>query len=175
MDLSSFTTMLIFLCFLFDNSNTADAETADIFADIEIEEDVKEAIITYIKRKLTPQPVKIRADIEVSCFSYEGIEAVKAALLAGEELSQAEVPIKISLIASPLFVVVTNTTDRDLGLDVMGKSLERINEVIRSKGGTMSVKMEPKVVDNREESELQAMLDRLAQEEEEEDDGPEDF
>lgn len=42
----------------------------------------------------------------------------------------------------------------------------------------MTVKMEPKVVDNREESELQAMLDRLAQEQEEEEEGdeePEDF
>jgi translation initiation factor 2 subunit 1 len=125
---------------------------------------------------LTPQPVKIRSDIEVACFSYEGIEAVKAALLAGEELSVPEVPIKISLIASPLFVIVTNTTDRDLGLEVMNKALERIGEVIRSKGGTLTVKMEPKVVDNREESELQAMLDRLAQEQEEEDEeAPEEY
>eukprot|EP01039_Chlorochromonas_danica_P012634 gene12634-14505_t len=150
-------------------STTTDAETADIFAEIEIEADLKEAIYTFIRRKLTPQPVKIRSDIEVACFSYEGIEAVKAALLAGEELSVPEVPIKISLIASPLFVIVTNTTDRDLGLEVMNKALERIGEVIRSKGGTLTVKMEPKVVDNREETELQAMLDRLAKEQEEED------
>lgn len=101
---------------------------------------------------------------------------MKAALLAGEELSVPEVPIKISLIASPLFVIVTNTTDRDLGLKVMNKALERIGEVIRSKGGTLTVKMEPKVVDNREESELQAMLDRLAQEQEEEDEeAPEEY
>ncbi len=101
---------------------------------------------------------------------------MKAALLAGEELSVPEVPIKISLIASPLFVIVTNTTDRDLGLEVMNKALERIGEVIRSKGGTLTVKMEPKVVDNREESELQAMLDRLAQEQEEEDEeAPEEY
>lgn len=101
---------------------------------------------------------------------------MKTALLAGEELSVPEVPIKISLIASPLFVIVTNTTDRDLGLEVMNKALERIGEVIRSKGGTLTVKMEPKVVDNREESELQAMLDRLAQEQEEEDEeAPEEY
>lgn len=159
-------------------SNTTDAETADIFADIEIEPEIKEAIYTFIRRKLTPQPVKIRSDIEVTCFGYEGIEAVKSALLAGEELSIPEVPIKISLIASPLFVVVTNTVDRELGLETMTNVLNRINDIIRSKGGAMVVKMEPKVVDNREESELQAMLDRLAQEQEEDEEdhaAPDDF
>jgi translation initiation factor 2 subunit 1 len=157
-------------------SNAVDEKTTDIFADIDIEPEIKDAIFTFIRRKLTPQPVKIRADIEVTCFNYEGIEAVKSALLTGEEMSIPEVPIKVSLIASPLFVLVTNTTEKDLGLETMNRALNRIQDEIRAKGGSMTVKMEPKVVDNREESELQAMLDRLAQEQEEdEEDAPEDF
>lgn len=157
-------------------SNTADAETTDIFADLDVEPDVKEAILTYIKRKLTPQPVKIRADVEVTCFSYEGVDAIKAALAAGEAQARApEVPIKISLIASPMYVIISNTTDKELGLETMNKAIEAIGEVIRAKNGTLTVKMDPKVVDNKEESELQAMLDRLAQEQEEVDgDAPED-
>jgi translation initiation factor 2 subunit 1 len=132
--------------------------------------------MTYIRRKLTPHPVKIRADIEVTCFGYEGISAIKAALMTGEEKSiLPEVPIKINLIASPMYVIICNTIDRELGLETMNKAIETIGEVIRARGGTLSVKMDPKVVDNREESELQAMLDRLAQEQEEVDgDAPED-
>lgn len=158
-------------------SNVAD-ETADIFAGMDVDPEIKESIYTFIRRKLTPQPVKIRADVEVTCFNYDGIEAIKAALTAAEQMSVPEVPIKVSLIASPLFVLVTNTTEKELGLTTMNSALGRIEEVIRSKGGSMTVKMEPKVVDNREESELQAMLDRLAQEQEEgeeDDEEPEDF
>ena len=45
---------------------------------------VKESMISYVKRRLAPQPVKIRSDIEVTCFTYEGIDAIKQALTEGE-------------------------------------------------------------------------------------------
>lgn len=116
-------------------SNVAtEEEPADIFQDLDVQPDVKEAILTYIKRKLTPQPVKIRADFEVTCFAYEGIDAIKASLIAAEECSLPEVPIKIKLIAAPLFVMVAMTVDKELGLETMNKALEQVGEVIRSKG-----------------------------------------
>lgn len=60
-------------------------------------------LLNNIKRKLTSQAVKIRADVEVACYGYEGIDAVKAALKAGLALSTDELPIKINLIAPPLY------------------------------------------------------------------------
>lgn len=56
-----------------------------------------------IKRKLTSQAVKIRADIECACYDYEGIDAVKSALRSGLDMSTEELPIKINLIAPPLY------------------------------------------------------------------------
>lgn len=47
--------------------------------------------------------MKIRADIEVACYGYEGIDAVKTALKAGLSCSTEELPIKINLIAPPLY------------------------------------------------------------------------
>ena len=44
-----------------------------------------------------PQAVKCRADIQVSCFTHEGIDAVKEALLKGLENDKEEMPIKVSL------------------------------------------------------------------------------
>lgn len=60
-------------------------------------------MLNNIKRKLTSQAVKIRADVEVACYGYEGIDAVKTALKAGLALSTDELPIKINLIAPPLY------------------------------------------------------------------------
>lgn len=62
---------------------------------------IKESIVSYIRRRLAPKPIKIRADIEVTCFAFEGIEAIKSALQAGLDTpTNSEVEIK--LIAPPM-------------------------------------------------------------------------
>lgn len=66
-----------------------------VFDECDISDAVKEKLLDEIRKKLTPQALKIRTDIEVSCFSYEGIEAVKAALMKGKECSTEEIPIKV--------------------------------------------------------------------------------
>ena len=44
---------------------------------------------------MTPQAVKVRSDIEVACYAYEGIDAVKAALKEGLKFSTEELPVKV--------------------------------------------------------------------------------
>jgi len=155
--------------------NVDGEEHVDIFADMDISAVIKNDLLTYIKRRLAPQPVKIRADIEVTCFTYEGIDAIKAALGEGEDKSTLDCPVRIKLIAPPMYVMTCMTLDKDAGLEVMNQSIEAIATCVRSKGGSLDVKMAPKAVTQREESELQAMLDRLAMEQEEVDgDAPED-
>ena len=79
--------------------------------ELTLQADEKEKLETIIKHRLTPQPVKIRAgiqrssfrvdiiqyllDIEVSCFGYEGIDAVKESLKAGLNQSTIDLPIKV--------------------------------------------------------------------------------
>lgn len=120
------------MCFLSWHSEAE--EGTDIFADLEVDEDVKSALITYIKRRLAPQPVKIRADIEVTCFTYEGIDAIKEALAEGEARGTAEAPVKIKLIAPPMYVMTSMTLDKDLGIEAMNNAIEAIAACIKAKG-----------------------------------------
>jgi translation initiation factor 2 alpha subunit (eIF-2alpha) len=68
-----------------------------------LDETTKQKLLLIIWSKLTPKPVIIRAQIEVSCFSYAGIEAIKKALKAGISCSTEDIPIKINLIAPPRY------------------------------------------------------------------------
>ena len=100
------------------------------------------ALLAQITRRLTPQPAKIRADIEVTCFSYDGIDAIKAALLAGEKMSTAQCPIKVKLVAPPLYVVVANTLDKEIGLATVQSGVDKIREIVENFGGELAIKME---------------------------------
>ena len=147
----------------------------DPFAEIDVPEDLKEEIKTYILRRLAPQPIKIRSDIEVSCFTYEGIDAIKEALFAGMAVGTENSSIKIKLIAPPIYVLSTTTLEKDVGIALLQQAIDTIREKITAKGGKMDVKMAPKAVSVKEETELQAMMDRLALENEEVDgDAPEE-
>ena len=65
--------------------------------ELNLDEKTKSTLLSNIMRRLTPQAVKIRADIEVSCYAYEGIDAVKTSLLEGLKCSSEDVPIKVSI------------------------------------------------------------------------------
>ena len=68
--------------------------------------------MSTIARRLTPQPIKLRADIELTCYTPAGIDAIKKALRAGEKESSDAVPIRAKLVAPPLYVLSTNATDK---------------------------------------------------------------
>lgn len=144
-----------------------DKNAGDPFAEIDVPDDLKEEIKLYILRRLAPQPTKIRSDVEVSCFSYEGIDAIREALFAGMAVGGETSSIKIKLIAPPIYVLSTTTLEKEAGVALLNKAIDAIREVITQKGGRMDVKMAPKAVSDKEENELQAMMDRLALENEE--------
>ncbi len=106
-----------------------------------MDDNTKEVLLGIIRRKLTQQAVKIRADIEVACYGYEGIGAVKKALKAGIACSTEEIPIKINLIAPPLYVMTTQTPERQDGLKGLELAIEKVKEIIVGLGGVFNIQM----------------------------------
>jgi len=146
----------------------------NVLDECNLEEDVRQLLLTTISHRWTPQPLKCRADIEVSCYEYEGIDAVKAALKAGIALSTEAMPIKVNLIAPPQYVVTTTTMDRQLGLDLLNEAIAKIETTINTSKGTYKVVNQPRVVSDIDEIELAKQLDAL-EEANREKDGDDDY
>jgi translation initiation factor 2 subunit 1 len=127
----------------------------------------KDILLANIKRRMTPQAVKCRADIEVSCYTYEGIDAIKDALKEGLKLSTDEKPIKINLIAPPVYVITSTSLDREDGIRTLQVVVDRIKEYIEARKGRFRVKMEAKVVTDVDEAQLQREMEKLDNENEE--------
>ena len=78
---------------------------------------VADELKSYIAKRLTPQPTKVRADVEVTCFGYEGIDAIKTALRAAE--ADPEGGVKVRLVAPPLYVMTCQTGQKSQGIQVL--------------------------------------------------------
>ena len=115
-----------------------------------------------IARRLTPQAIKLRADIELTCYTPAGIDAIKKALKAGERQSNETVPIKAKLVAPPLYVLSTNATDKVTvpqfshlifltflqfaAVDRLERAIEAIQSTIEDQGGSLVIKMKVSVL-----------------------------
>lgn len=121
-------------------------------------------LTSTIARRLTPQPIKLRADIELTCYTPAGIDAIKKALRAGEKQSTEVVPIKAKLVAPPLYVLSTNATDKYAAVERLEKAIEAIQNTIEEEGGNLVLKMKPKAVSETDEQDLAQLMAKAGME-----------
>jgi len=133
----------------------------DLLSQYNIDPKIKAALLKNVKRRMTPKPVKIRADIEVTCFSYEGIDAIREALKAGELKSTPDMPIKIKLVAPPLFVMLTTALDSKKGVEALEQACAAVSKVIKSKGGDINIKTPARAVTERDDRMLNMLMETL--------------
>ncbi|MBE7180524.1 MAG: hypothetical protein INR71_04805, partial [Terriglobus roseus] len=128
---------------------------------------VEDELKSYIGKRLTPQPTKVRADVDVTCFGYDGIDAVKAALRQAEAKNSADTQVKVKLVSPPLYVLTCQTLDKSGGISVLEEAIKAIETSIKAAGGALDVKMAPKAVTDSDDAELQALMDRRERENQE--------
>mmetsp|Transcript_42379 Transcript_42379/g.70750 ORF Transcript_42379/g.70750 Transcript_42379/m.70750 type:complete len:206 (-) Transcript_42379:498-1115(-) len=150
-----------------DDDPLKEGEVAGDFVPVLQLAEVREALIKNIQRRMTPQPLKIRADIELTCFQYDGVLHIKEAMRAGESGSKEECLVKVTLVASPLYVLTTQTLEKDLGITTLGKCIELMQASIEARKGKLVVKEEPRAVSERDDRLLAEKMDALAKANEE--------
>ncbi len=58
-------------------------EPMSFFKDAKVSEDILKELVRQISVKLSPHSIRIKADFEITCFTFEGIDAIREALLMG--------------------------------------------------------------------------------------------
>merc|ERR1711920_469319 len=81
------------------------------------------------------QLLRLRAYFEITCSEYEGIDAIRDALLAGQAVSRKDCEMKIQLIAHPLFVITCSCLDRDAGMDAIAEAMRAMKDSIEASDG----------------------------------------
>jgi len=131
-----------------------------------------DALEALVARRLAPQPVKVRADITVTCWTADGVEAVKAALRCardhvpdGEDAAAGPRPdIRFRVVTSPLYVVTCQAVDAKQGIALLEGAVEAAMAGIRKSGGHGEVKVGPRVVSARDDTSLQNLMEKAERE-----------
>lgn len=61
--------------------------------------------------------------------------------LAGQALSTEVIPVRVQLIAPPLYVMTTSCLDKVAGIDALTAAIGAVKAVIEARGGQLFVKM----------------------------------
>ncbi|GMP23487.1 hypothetical protein CsSME_00001067 [Camellia sinensis var. sinensis] len=130
-------------------------------------EEVKDALIKNIRRRMTPQPLKIRADIEMKCFQFDGVLHIKEAMRKAEAAGNKDCPVKIKLVAPPSYVLNTQTLDKEQGIAILNKAIQACSEEIEQHKGKLTVKEAARAVSEREDKLLAEHMAKLGRENEE--------
>ncbi|XP_047953476.1 eukaryotic translation initiation factor 2 subunit alpha homolog, partial [Salvia hispanica] len=131
-----------------------------------ISEEVKDALVKNIRRRMTPQPLKIRADIEMKCFQFDGVLHIKEAMRKAEAVGNDDCPVKMKLVAAPAYVLTTQTLDKEQGITVLTKAIQACTEEIERQKGKLTVKEPPRAVSEREDKLLAEHMAKLGQQNE---------
>ncbi|CAL5343682.1 unnamed protein product [Camellia sinensis] len=132
-----------------------------------ISDEVKDALVKNIRRRMTPQPLKIRADIEMKCFEFDGVLHIKEAMRKAEAAGNKDCPVKIKLVAPPSYVLNTQTLDKEQGITILNKAIAACSEEIARHKGKLIVKEAARAVSEREDKQLAEQMAKLGRENEE--------
>lgn len=160
----------------FDAFNMAVANPEKILDPLRLPADVHEKLFYNIKHRHKAQPFRVRADIEVTCFTYEGIDKIKAALKQGEATfkENEEINISIRLLAAPAYVLIASALDKDAGIELMTKAIAAMRIALEESGGNLKETKPPRVVSNTEETTVKELEDEDEEEEEEDEEEEEE-
>ena len=120
-----------------------------VFKEIKITPKEQQILYESIAKKMAPTPVKLRADFEMNCFTYEGIDALKEALITSRtkvNSRYADIQISFKLIAPPNYRCETVTLKKNEGLALLEEALREVERVIKGKGGTFKLSSGPQII-----------------------------
>lgn len=121
----------------------------------DVSEKIRKDILDEITRRLSPQAARLKAQIEVRCADFEGVNAVKKALIAGEAAANTDPnqnPVKVKVVSAPLYEVVTTSMGIGPGKARIEKCLSAIEESILASKGTFSCRSKPEMVEEADEA-----------------------
>ena len=133
-------------------------ENKEFIDKVDLPHNVKKLFMDTLTAKMETKAVRIQADIQVTCFSYEGVEGIKPALKAAEnvgktqqedtvsEEGEASGSLKIHLVKSPEYILLLTCRDGEKGILTLNKAISACQQEVKKYGGDCQVTAAPRII-----------------------------
>ena len=147
-----------------DAMRVAMQEPEIVFTKIDISDEHKEKLLATLHRKLTVNPFKIRVDFSLTCTNYDGVEAIREALLtAKHEVNDENWNLEFKMIAPPHYKCEVISLNRGAGEQKLKQALAVIKRVIKANGGQFKQESGPQVIgSNSTETDVDEIMAQAA-------------
>lgn len=128
--------------------------------------EIQQCLLEQIGMRLNQTNLKLQCDVQVTCFSYHGIDGIISALKAGLQQSVPEVVLHINVVVCPSYVIRATVTqaNKELGLQVMKRACEAIEQTILECQGEFQIKTPVRVINAEDEEQLKELYKSLEKE-----------
>ena len=122
----------------------------------------KKALVEAISKRMTPQPLKIRADFKINCPTREGIYALRSAIKAcKDEINDEHFQAEILIVAPPLYKIEVVSLEKQKAIQKIDQGLKVIKKVMAQKGGDFKLEKETYIIGGGQEKDLEEIKANL--------------
>lgn len=124
-----------------------------VLGPLNLSDDIYQRVVQTVQHKLKAEILKIQADVNVTCFTIEGVDAIRDVLQLGRAHGQQDsLLVNIEVLAPPTYVVYTHTDDKEEGLRKLWECVEVMKEEMKVRGGQVDVPLPPRVIGHEDET-----------------------
>lgn len=125
----------------------------EILGPLNISEKAKKVLMNTVDHKMKTGTFLIHADIEMTCFQCDGVNAIREVLLMGyhfKEDQEPRIPISVTIIGPPKYSLRAKTEHKEEGMQRMNELIEAMNIEMTKRGGVMKVTSAPHILGDEE-------------------------
>ena len=132
-----------------------------VFTGLEMSPEIRDSLMSVVRMRLTPPKIRVQTLLSITCYEYEGIDAIKEAVIAARSLGTSDIEVSIWYHAAPIYMMVITAKDKKIGLSMVTACIEIIQEKIKASGGCFAVKVGPCVLGEDGEGEIEGKNEKV--------------
>jgi len=107
-----------------------------------------------LEKRMKPTKKNILAEIEMKCFSDQGVFGIQHALQAGLDCKTEEFEIVLRVVAAPNFHVCVTHLKPELAIKHVDYTLDVMRKALESKGGRLKIVSKPQITEYDKDEDL---------------------